>query len=334
MKITIDPTDSDTYVVSKLNNQKYTRITHTHLKKYNMSLSEYCEKYNLSKTDIICKKLRDKLPFTKENCISRYGEEKGLLKWDQYCKKQAYTNSYEYKNKKYGMTENEFNLYNKNRAATLDNFIKRHGEVDGLNRWKNYCETQSKSGCSLEYFIEKYGDKKGRDVYDNVCKSKSTSMASYISKYGIDEGTKRYNSLVAEKMVGYSKISQELFRYLSSYTDNKVYFAESHYGTEYHVLDVENSRSYFYDYVDIINKKCIEFNGDVFHGNPEMFTESDTPNPFLKVSCSEIWAYDKDKINHLKMQRGIDTLVVWERDYRENKQNVIEKCLQFLEYEY
>jgi hypothetical protein len=139
---------------------------------------------------------------------------------------------------------------------------------------------------------------------------------------------------MSEKTTGYSKISQELFKELKKYSNNKIYFAEVNNGIEYHVLDIENGRSYFYDYVDVNFKKCIEFNGDVFHGNPNMFKENDTPNPYLNISCNEIWKYDNEKINHLKKTRDIDTLVVWESDYKKNKEEVLKKCLNFLQYEY
>jgi len=333
MKVKVDHKDPDTYVVSKLNNKKYARITHTHLKKYNMTIDEYCSKYNLSNCDIICKKLRESLSFTKEHCIKKYGDIDGILKWEAYRKQQALTNSYEYKKKKYNMTLEEFSTYNKNRSVTLHNLIKRHGDVDGLVKWKLYCEKQAKAGCSLEYFIEKYGDADGPVVYDQVCKSKSNSIASYIERYGKTEGVKRYNSKISEQSVGYSKISQELFKILASYTSNNVFFAESVRGSEYHILDIENKRSYFYDYVDFANKKCIEFNGDVFHGNPSMFSELDTPNPFSKITCSKLWEYDSIKIECIKKLRDIDTLVVWENDFRKDREGVIKKCLEFLKYE-
>lgn len=332
--IIIDDSNPNTYVVSKLNNMKYLRITHKHVKKYNMSLQEYCDRFNLSNTDIICNKLKEKLGFTLERSILKYGDDLGKIKWKEYCKKQAHSNTYEYKKERHNMSLEEFNIYNKSRSVTLENLIKRHGEKKGTEKWNAYCLKQAKSGCSLDYFIEKYGKNKGTEVYEKVCKSKSTSLASFISKYGKEEGIKRYNSRMSEKTAGYSKISQELFKELKKYSNNKIYFAEVNNGIEYHVLDIENGRSYFYDYVDVDFKKCIEFNGDVFHGNPDMFKENDTPNPYLKISCNEIWKYDNEKINHLKKTRDIDTLIVWESDYKKNKEEVLKKCLNFLQYEY
>ena len=78
MKVVLDEENPDTYVVSMINGKKYTRITHTHTKKYGMSVDEYCQTYNVSRQDIICKLLRSKLSWTKKSCIQMYGDIKVL----------------------------------------------------------------------------------------------------------------------------------------------------------------------------------------------------------------------------------------------------------------
>jgi hypothetical protein len=299
-----------------------------------MTLDHYCNVYNLEKTDLISDQLKKTLAFTKDVCISKYGEVKGLQKWEEYCKKQAITNTYDYKHKKYGMSKLEFDEYNRSRAVTLENLIRRHGVDKGNEMWAEYCKKQATAGCSLDYFIEKYGHDRGKEIYKNLCATKAQTISNFINRYGTEQGIQRYNSYVADRGSIFSKISQELFATLHSYTKNKVYYANNNSGVEFHLNDVDRNRSYFYDYVDLIAKKCIEFNGDVFHGNPSQYSAHDTPNPFSKATCSEIWEYDKTKINYLKNQMGVDTLVVWESDYRKCRKSVAETCLNFLEYEH
>lgn len=334
MKYPVNDNDPSTYVVSKLDGNKYSRITHKHVKKYNMTLAEYCNVYNLDKMDLISDQLKNTLAFTKDICISKYGEVEGLQKWNAYCERQSFTNTYDYKHQKYGMSKLQFDEYNRSRAVTLENLIRRHGDDKGNLMWAAYCKKQATAGCSLDYFIEKYGCVRGEEIYKNLCSTKAQTLSNFINRYGVDEGTRRYNSYIVDRGSIFSKISQDLFAILHNYTTNKVYYANNNNGVEFHVNDIERNRSYFYDYVDVVAKKCIEFNGDVFHGNPATYSENDTPNPFSAATCAEIWEYDKTKINHLKKHMDIDTLVVWESDYRKCRTSVVEKCLNFLEYEH
>ena len=97
MKVKMDPANPDTYVISRLDNKKYTRITHTHTKKFGLSIEQYCIKYNISRQDIVCKELRRKLSWTKESCLQMYGIEEGAIRWAEYIKKQSESNKFEYK---------------------------------------------------------------------------------------------------------------------------------------------------------------------------------------------------------------------------------------------
>ena len=77
-------------------------------------------------------------------------------------------------------------------------------------------------------------------------------------------------------------------------------------------------------------KKIIEFNGDIFHGNPSIFSKDDKPNPFdKKITCEDMWRNDKRKIDFIK-EEGFEVLTIWENDYRLNKNEIIEKCKKFL----
>jgi len=85
---------------------------------------------------------------------------------------------------------------------------------------------------------------------------------------------------------------------------------------------------YSYDFVDTLNKKCIEYNGNYWHGNPEIYNEN-WINPHNKLSINEI--RKKDKLKHEAIrERGYDILVIWEKEVDDNKIEVIQKCLDFL----
>ena len=91
---------------------------------------------------------------TKEKMIKKYGISEGTERWDSYCKKQADSNKFEYKHEKHGMTLEEYDEYNKSRAVTLNNMIKRYGVNEGLIHWNQYVESERYT-CTLPYYIEK-----------------------------------------------------------------------------------------------------------------------------------------------------------------------------------
>lgn len=176
-----------------------------------------------------------------------------------------------------------------------------------------------------------------------VSKHQSTfTLEKCVEKYGDEEGRKRFTerqnkwnkslSSNGNMKIGYSKISQDLFYVLlHEYEINdrdKIYFAT--HNKEFK-LEKENGGLWIYDFTDTINKKIIEFNGDMFHANPIKYNSDDNPNPFKKnINAKEIWNKDKLKLNIAK-KHGFEVLVIWDSEYRwGNKQEVINKCINFL----
>lgn len=162
--------------------------------------------------DVIDKEKKRRFSITKEKMIKRYGNKDGTERWNNYCEKQSYSNSFEYKNKRYGWSEEEFNLYNKSRAITLKNLIKKYGDKDGIKRYNEYCEKQSKNGNTLEYFQEVYGLSEGKERYEKVCKMKSITPENMKRLYGDKWKEKYFKWLFSERTVKYySQVSQKVF---------------------------------------------------------------------------------------------------------------------------
>jgi len=74
---------------------------------------------------------------SEKSFVKKYGKDIGLHKWKEYCNKQKYSNSLEYKKNKHGWDEDVFNKFNKSRSSTLENFITRHGEKHGNIKWSS-----------------------------------------------------------------------------------------------------------------------------------------------------------------------------------------------------
>jgi G:T-mismatch repair DNA endonuclease (very short patch repair protein) len=84
--------------------------------------------------------------------------------------------------------------------------------------------------------------------------------------------------------------------------------------------------------IDILrysNKKCIEFNGDYWHCNPNKYS-SDFKIIQSNKTATEIWESDKNK-RILLNSLGYDLLVVWESDWKQDKMKIMEMCIEFLQ---
>lgn len=239
---------------------------------------------------------------TEKTLIKKYGKKEGRKKWKLYCDKQALSNTFEYKKQKYGWSELKYKKFNQSRAVTLDNLIKKHGDIIGLEKWKTYCDRQ-KYTCSLEYFIKTYGEIEGLYKYNNFAKKRASNI--YNIKY-------------------YSDVSQILFNKLDELLNNKytLYYATKRY--EYKVTDVNNTIYYLDFYIKELNI-AIEFNGDVWHCNPEKYKPIDKPLTFLgksyeNVNAEDIWNKDKKRLNFLKTKLK-DIIIVWEHDLKKDGLN-------------
>lgn len=68
---------------------------------------------------------------------------------------------------------------------------------------------------------------------------------------------------------------------------------------------------FFVDYYIKDYNVVIEFNGDVFHGNPEIFNENDKPNPYNQaLTDKQIWESDNQRIMWLKENYNVSVIVV------------------------
>lgn len=246
---------------------------------------------------------------TLETLIKKWGIDIGKQKWEIYKHKQSISNSYEYKHKKYGWTEDDYNKYNKSRAITLDNLINKYGENIGNEKWNIYLEKQHITK-SYEYMVDKFG----KDEADNINKSKGITLDNFIKRYGEIEGVKRFDKVMQKMPNFYSKISQDCFNKIDKYLSKKytTYYATKN--TEYGV----NLKTYYICldyYIKEINL-CIEFNGTHFHADPTVYNENDYPNPYDKtITAKEIWERDNKRYDDLLNIANIKTVVIWENEY-------------------
>ena len=99
--------------------------------------------------------------------------------------------------------------------------------------------------------------------------------------------------------------------------DMKIYYQRLN--KEFGVFNNALKKYTYFDFVIPDLKICVEFNGDVFHANPEIYKSTDTPNPYDKSLTSEaIWLFDNLKNQEL-INRGYNIIIIWEKGYKRNK---------------
>lgn len=238
---------------------------------------------------------RNKYAMTREHMIEKYGEEEGNKIWENYCKRQAETNTFEYKHKKYGMNKREFEEYNRSRAVTKKNLVKKYGEEEGNLKWNEYVEKQ-KITKSWDYMVEKFGEEKAREI--NLKKIN----ARYIFK-NKNGGT-----------ACVSKESQVFFNNLDKFISKKY---DTFYANKNREFDIiANKKFCSLDYYIPELKICVEFNGSCYHGDTRVFNDNDICNPFSELTAKQLREKDQERYKALEEEHGIKTYVVWELDYK------------------
>ncbi len=169
---------------------------------------------------------------------------------------------------------------------------------------------------SLDGCKEKYGDIDGQRVW----KERQEKWQESLSKNGNIKG-------------GYSKISQDLFKdILYQYPINEI--DNIYFWTKNKEYLIDDGKSIFlYDFTDIKRMKIIEYNGDQYHANPLVYSESEFPHPYNKkngFSSKDIWEKDLRKAK-LAESKGFQVLTIWDSEYRKDPVKTLEKCIDFLQ---
>lgn len=224
--------------------------------------------------------------------------------------------------------------------------ISRIQDKSACENYQRAMKENNRTWTQKQYWIDKgYSDE---EAEEKLSDSQSTfSLEKCVESLGVEEGTKRWkerqdkwqDTLTSKSQGdldlinkskfsggGYSQVSQELFNNLNR--------EESRYASknkEYRIK-LKSGKHVSVDY--FYNNKIIEFNGDLWHANPNKFQPEDKPleSKFFgnQITAKEIWDKDAKRIEEIK-ELGYDVLVVWESDYRNKKKETINKCINFLQ---
>lgn len=86
----------------------------------------------------------------------------------------------------------------------------------------------------------------------------------------------------------------------------------------------------FLDFYNEENNIWVEFNGNYFHANPEIYNKDDVIHlgEDVKLTATDIWKKDEQRKEEIKKQLGVDPIIVWELEYRKNKDYCLRKITQ------
>jgi len=312
------------YVVCKICGEKVNRIYGAHLKKHGVTSLEYKTRYpgeslttkkdskNTSKNSGLHMKkekyrkmFSDKVKGDKNPNHKSKTTDKERKERSPFSKEFLYHNS---ENERLNFIENA--LKDRTFTTRIDYYLERgYSEDESEMLLKERQSTFSKDIC-----IRKYGNTKGLEVY--------TDRQEKWQKSLNENGNLK---------LGYSKISQELFYKILEKYDiedrEEIYFATKNNEIKLKKID---GGVWLYDFCDKNKKKIIEYNGDEYHANPNLYESTDNPHPFRKwLTAQSIWDKDEEKIRIAK-EEGYEVLTIWDGDYKNNKEKILLECMKFL----
>jgi hypothetical protein len=294
-------------------------------RKHKISVEEYRKKYGVDRIHSICYLERSSERFTGEkNPIHKIRDKREVSPYSyKFYMKRGYDETTSKK-----MAQEKSRELNENKTpeqcnCNFEYWLKKckGDEKEARRKYKERQSTFSKKKC-----IEKYGEEKGLAIWEKRQKKWQSSLMSKPLEERIRINKAKLKAIRTCGKRGYSKISQELF--VDIYARIKMKFSDIYFATlkgNGEILDDGNNNEYLirvgakYKLLDFYipsMKKCIEFDGDYYHS--EKFRKGNKERD--KKREEEI----------LEAHPEIKILHVTEREYKEDREEVIEKCLRFI----
>jgi hypothetical protein len=255
---------------------------------------------------------------SKTNYVNRHGDKLGSQMWKEYNETRA-------------MTFAEGRAENRYASRDLEWFTDKYGTEKGYDVWDNKRKLRSEK-ISRNY-LESIHGKEQADII--LKKRHARDLNFYIRKYGEAHGLQRYKLAMYRmqknrKSKTYSKWALACCVVIKEDIVDLFYFGDNEL-----ILGLTTQQTLLYGAKVVMpdlfyRGKIIEFNGDVFHGNPSLFEDNATPHPFNKnITALELQEKDEQRYRYYAT-KDYDVMVIWEHDYNNNKEKVIQQCLAFL----
>lgn len=291
-----------------------TELFHEKIKKTTMTTQDYVDRYGI-------KDATNRLSLrgaSLENYITRHGTEAGRKRWDAYCDKRASTFAK-------GRADNKY------ASRDLNWYKGKYGDEVGYAKWDN--KRKSRATKISRAYLESVHGKEQTDII--LKKRHARDIQFYANKYGSEDGANRYRKAIYRshknrRNKSYSKWAYNCCAEIKEVINDLFYFGDNEL-----IIGLTNQQMELFQAKVIMpdlfyRGKIIEFNGDVFHGNPMLYEDSSTPHPFNKtITAKELQKKDSLRYKYYA-SKDYDVLIIWENEFKNNKEQVIQKCLEFL----
>lgn len=205
-------------------------------------------------------------------------------------------------------------------------------EKESIIRNRLQSDRNDRTTSQIEYWIKKGYSKEDAKMRVSE-RQKTFTLEKCIEKYGEEDGLKRWQ----ERQLKWCK---SLINSFEKDGDNRTPISKFEKDCKETIcnllnIDIPSKQKYMsdksgnhYSYDLTINHKIIEFNGDYWHMNPDIYSKDDY-NKSKKMTSLEIWNHDEEKIKCAN-SNGYEVLTIWESEYNKDKEGTIRKCIDFL----
>ena len=217
---------------------------------------------------------------------------------------------------------------------------KRKTSKRSLEYWREQCSSETEAIAahrefndftSIEYHIKKFGVEEGTKRYNQKVEDAKhyNSLDGYIDRYGESIGIEKFYDRFRKTPLGYSTIAGNFFEKLlkdiiieyPEFSNMRIMYASKPSDREFSRIVTRNNKKsiYFYDFVIFDLQLCIEFNGSIWHGDPRFYNADDVIKfKEREYKVSDIWDYDKEKIAAIE-DYGYEAKILWFRHRSELK---------------
>jgi len=245
-----------------------------------------------------------------------------------------------FKNALYDGREQVLNLHPTRAGA----YLWSRGFVMGEKDYKSlYYQTEEYQKKLDKVMLERHGARRAIQIPEFKNKIKKTMRA----RYGVDHFLERgaHYSAITNTMIEKfgveniihssdflercgqctSKGEQEMVQYLAGELglhDSMFYTTGD--TRQAVITDPETYGSYQVDFMNQRVGLIVEFYGDYWHCHPDVYKKNYRHETNGKLA-KDIWAADKKRVKRLKELTGYEVLVVWEKDWMQDKAAVMNK---------
>ena len=332
------------YIINLWTGEPTTRINDGHFKdKFpDKTIDDYIREF--PNAPLVCEKTSKKLSEISKSYMNRpeiKQKYSDLFKGDK--NPNAKCNTTEEHRKSISPFSKSFKKYDGMTDEEKEKQIREYRQTDRDDRnttqvkyWlnKGYSEDEAKQKVSerqrtftLEKCIEKYGEEEGTRKYIDRQKNWSAKVEEQYQQGLFSKIPHSQNSNIYSKFE--KDIVDSIIESLDIDIDDIYCYKTSQFRLE-NTNESCNNKIFSYDFK--FRNKIIEFNGDFWHMNPDIY-DSDFVNPYTNLSAEEKWNFDEIKLE-CAIQNGYDVLTIWEQEYKENKEVTIQKCIEFLTNNY